>query len=768
MTFASHRRAIDVSARYDVSCAAERRRRAAHAPAGFPGTFQRARPARARQPRAPTTANDAPDVNRNPSAVWPAAFALLLVANLAAPTSARVPARSRPPSADDGALRTEDPLGRPENVAPPDVAVAPLVLSTIKSEYTSLDLLKAMAVARNPFRSAARQLADAFAAVSGGDVDPELRRSMDEWAGLVDEVTGLLPRVQLMRIPAEVAGIAVDDIEGRPVSADRLTGLIQFTSPSMHANAQKDTVGKPEADFPVNGEVPPNDYASETFHDAAQVPLAGAKDAEDVEDADDDANGRAHERDLSPTLDHANEMRLSGDVDATPVQAHAGAEGTFAIRGEFDHLAGYEQTLAPEHAPADASARRFFANGHHYLRGAAGVYRIERGLSGDHWLIDAPRRNRAQVPVTFDPATQQWEAHAPLRVCGGGCGASKPAKPDSINGSFEDIFLATRHLPAPKVRGAILSSFADLGLMNLVRSNRADLRSIRDNSIVDHRMALREAMKHIDRHAPLARQQRLASEITTRYYFSHQGSEAFCQENAEILFQFLLEDGVPAEQLRMITVQPRHRAPHVMVLYSESRRLIDILDKVTPHPPVDFRPDGIGDTHFAWAVFLTRDKTVLLDPWSRSKAISFAGAGTQEDVVAILDAALADIGHRPGRRYVVTVTRPLSERRGPMSRQGSHGSLTSAGSSGGTSLGAGSASGLSLSGASSGSDSLSFRRLRARSSSGSSSGGESSGGGSGASMPSSRSGLPSLPSAPDADESADPDPLEGQRAAQRF
>jgi hypothetical protein len=727
--------------------------------------------------RVPTAANDVPDVHRNASAVWPAAFALLLVANLAAPASARVPAQSREPSTDDGGLRTEDPAGDPENVAPLDVAVAPLVLSTVKSEYTSLDLLKAMATARNPFRSAARQLADAFAAVSGGDVDPELRRSMDDWAGLVDEVTGLLPEVQLMRIPAEVAGIAVDDIEGKPVNADRLTELIQLTSPRMHANARKNTVGKPETDFPVNGEAPPNDYARETFHDAVQVPVADAEDAEGVEvaententenaaDADSDANGRARERDFSPALERADEMRVSGDVDATPAQAHAEAEGTLAIRGELDHLTGYAQTLAPEHAPADASARRFFANGHHYLRGAAGVYRIERGLSGDHWLVDAPGRNRAQVPVTFDPATQQWEAHAPLRVCGGGCGASRPATPDSIDGSFEDIFLATRHLPDKEVRGAILSSFADLGMMNLVRSNRADLRSVRDNSIVDHRMALREAMKHIDRHAPLARQQRLASEITTRYYFSHRGSEAFCQENAEILFQFLLEDGVPAEQLRMITIQPRHRSPHVMVLYSESRRLIDILDKVTPHPPVGFRPDGISDAHFAWAVFLTRDKTVLLDPWSRSKAISFVGAGTQGDVAAILDAALADIGHRPGRRYVVTVTRPLTERRGPMSRQGSHGSLTSAGSSGGTSLGGGSASALSLSGASSGSDSLSFRRLRARSSSGISSGGENSGDGSGASMPSSRSGVPG---APDAGEPTDPDPLESQRAAQRF
>ncbi|ODP32614.1 hypothetical protein [Pandoraea sp. ISTKB] len=79
---------------------------------------------------------------------------------------------------------------------------------------------------------------------------------------------------------------------------------------------------------------------------------------------------------------------------------------------------------------------------------------------------------------------------------------------------------------------------------------------------------------------------------------------------------------------------------------------------------------------------MTRDTTVLLDPWSRSKAISFARADSPQDAVDILDAAFSDIGHRTGSPYTVSVTRPLAVRKGVMSSQSSLGSVGSAGSSG--------------------------------------------------------------------------------------
>ncbi|WP_233326905.1 hypothetical protein [Pandoraea sputorum] len=182
-------------------------------------------------------------------------------------------------------------------------------------------------------------------------------------------------------------------------------------------------------------------------------------------------------------------------------------------------------------------------------------------------------------------------------------------------------------------------------------------------------------MRDIDPELPLVKQQCLAGAATARYYYSHPFAEAFCQENAEILFHYLLQDGVRTDQLRMITVQPKNRSPHVMVLYSESHRFIDRLDASTPRLRERLRPDGLSSEQFAWAAYMTRDTTLLLDPWSRNKAISFAWAKEPQDVVGILDRAFADIGHRNGHPYTVSVTRPLASRR-------SQPSLGSAGSAG--------------------------------------------------------------------------------------
>lgn len=238
--------------------------------------------------------------------------------------------------------------------------------------------------------------------------------------------------------------------------------------------------------------------------------------------------------------------------------------------------------------------------------------------------------------------------------------------------------------------------------MHLIRSNRADLRAMRDNSIVGHRTALRAATKDIDRRLPLMRQQRLAAEATATYYYSHPFAEAFCQENAEILLHFLLQDGIGANRLRMITVQPKNKPPHVMVLYTESSDLIALLDASTPNPRVILRQDGITASQFAWEAYVTRETTLLLDPWSRTKAVAFAWAEMPQDAVDILDAALLDIGHTAGNPCTISVTRPLTARRGVTGSQSSLGSLGSAGSSGAAS----GASGASGSSAPSGSDNI--------------------------------------------------------------
>ena len=96
-----------------------------------------------------------------------------------------------------------------------------------------------------------------------------------------------------------------------------------------------------------------------------------------------------------------------------------------------------------------------------------------------------------------------------------------------------------------------------------------------------------------------------------------------------------------------------------MVLYTESEHFIALMDRSTLQPPHPLRRDGISHEFFREAAYLTRHSTILLDPWSRTKAISFAGAANRFDAGRIINRALVDIGHTPGSPYTVSVTRPL-------------------------------------------------------------------------------------------------------------
>lgn len=324
-------------------------------------------------------------------------------------------------------------------------------------------------------------------------------------------------------------------------------------------------------------------------------------------------------------------------------------------------------------------------NGIRYLSGDAGYYRATRGRSDDHLLIDAPRHDKAQVPVTFDIVTGQWQAHEPLRLCGGGCRGSKEMSTDSIAGTYSEIERAISHLHDENIQMAILYGMGELADMHLVRSNRPGMTGIRDNSIAAHRTALRDAMKHIDRWAPLVTQQRQAAAVTSRHYYWNHYGEAFCHENAEVLFHQLLQKGVPEDRIRMITVTPQHRAPHVLVLYTEAHDFISLLDLVTPQPPVINRRDGISGVTFGGFIYMNRKSTILLDPWSTTKAIEFSGAGNELDVIQTLDDAFSEIGHRSGHPYTVSVTRPFGvrifgARQRSISSLGSSGSRGSAGS----------------------------------------------------------------------------------------
>lgn len=664
MPFALHHRASSIHTCYGLPSEIQFVRRQPNAAAGFPHSFRGARSVRSDAgSRAAVRRERSVSSKRPEGTVWPAAFAIMLVANLATPAAGMVPKREPRPApehlADYAVAATFAPEAQPRTHAPAssevgDVIIQPLALSSIKSDYTFHDFLKAVAAARAPFHYLGESVGDAYEVLSGQEVDPGVRRGVQIGTDTLDLATGLLPNVRMLRLPGELADIAVDELDGRVPSAEKIAGVLQYGDPRSLGPASRShaessgPAGSPSAPRPVTQYRPVQRVGAKPLEPRLENVDPGDPFSEPVED------------EAAGAVEVARAAPFPSTVDQAPAPAPA---SPFYIVDEQAHLRGYEQQLPAEQLPADDPSRVVVVNGHYYLKGEAGYYRAQRGISADHWLIDAPQgsESRAQVPVTYDANTGQWHAHAPLRMCGGGCVPSRLAqRPDSIAASYDDIFDAVRHLPDEDTQEAIQYAFAELSELHLRRTNRADLQSIRDNSIINHRAALRGAMKEqIDPDAPLVKQQRIASEITTLYYQWGPSTEAFCQENAEILFHFLLDNGISKNRIRMITIKPQNRPPHVMVLYTESEHLIALMDRSTLQPPHPLRRDGISHEFFREAAYLTRHSTILLDPWSRTKAISFAGAANRFDAGRIINRALVDIGHTPGSPYTVSVTRPL-------------------------------------------------------------------------------------------------------------
>ncbi|WP_242560811.1 MULTISPECIES: hypothetical protein [Pandoraea] len=602
--------------------------------------------------------------------VWPVAFAVLLVANMMSPAGsgiprerARRPQNALAPEAEASQTRIDAPSlnGAIRSDASDAVAIRPVEARAIKAGYTLPEFLSAVAASSAPFRNTGGALLQMYTLVTGNAVSADTRQSVAQWTQALDFATGLIPDVGLSRIPGEAAGIAADSIEGREVGVERLTSVVQSADPR---NWQSRGIVRERPDW---REMHKHRYPER--HDAR------------TQRTPPEAKADHAKASLEKPVGVALASQPENDVMPSRIPS-------WRIEGEHEHLQGYAQTWLREHLPADADSRLILIDGKHYLRGEAGYYRATRGHSVDHWLISAPRGgdHAAQVPVLFDPVTGTWHAEKPLRLCGGGCGSSREASPDSIAIDREKIINALAHLHDEHMRDGIRYAFNDLSMLHLTRSNRPDLHMTRDNSIIDHRAALRVSMKRIKRNMPLLKQQEEASLITTMHYYWNHYSEAFCQENSEILFHYLLANDIPTDRIRMITVQPKNRPPHVLVLYTESERLIGLLEAATPQPPLNFEPDGINDMLFAREVYESRDSTVLLDPWSRARATSFAHANHAVDLVDTLDAAFADIGHRPGSMYRVSITRPLGTRRGSSISLGSAGSSRS-GSSGGLSSG---------------------------------------------------------------------------------
>ncbi|VVD66287.1 hypothetical protein PCE31106_00360 [Pandoraea cepalis] len=662
MSPVSNQRVIRTTPRYDLPPAAQRAAASLDASKPFTVAFLGARRGRAAAYRWEPTPARRDDAVPPPISVWRTAVAAMLITRLAAPAVAALPPRA--PTADaigDGHRDTGSLAGHPVDSLPdaslmpgPAVDVRPLERPSIKSGYTLPEALRSVGAAREPFRNFAEAVADAYTLLSGHDIDPDIRRQIRTGTGAVDFATGLIPEVQVLRMPSELASVAADGLEGKRPDTESVSGLAQYADPRSFAShlrphAPRDAP-RPGHDTPANREDPSDSGRPESPSETAEAPHTREIDAADFVPA-------------SPPLEN------SDPVPATPLY----------IDGEAEHLHGYAQALAPEQLPPGPRPRLVLVNGDHYLGGDAGYYRASHGRSDDHWLIDAPRRDKAQVPVTFDAVTGQWQAHAPLRLCGGGCGSSKGRSPDSIAGRHSDIEQAISHLYEEKMQVAILQAMGELGDLHLMRTNRRDRHGHGDSSIVNHRRALRDAMKHIDRYAPLVTQQRKAAEVTARHYFWNHYGEAFCQENAEILFHRLLQNGVPEHRLCMITITPHRRSPHVLVLYTEAHDFITLLDLATPQPPVIDRRDGISGVTFGGFVYMNQRATLLLDPWSTTKVIEFSRAGNELDVIQTLDDAFEEIGHRSGEPYTVSVTRPFGTRIFG-ARQRSISSLGSAGS----------------------------------------------------------------------------------------
>lgn len=643
---------------------------------------------------------------RAPSTPWPVAFALMLfAANVATPAAfpmPRLPRMHHPRQNDPDASHSM--LAYPTQAAvevtavresePDDVVRTPVPRALVRSSYTFSDVMRAVAAGDEPFRKFGDAICDAHAILSGTEIDPRTCATQRRITRVIDAATNLMPQVQQLRVPSYLAGLIADGLNGIRPSAEQIAATAQLGDPrtfTEHGALRSvlRVINHPLASVRENAAGPSHTGGIETADsgDADDAGHTGLADhAGDTVDAAD-----ANEADRSLQMLEAQENAPLSDEaqgEAAAAAPHDDNESgpspvDMPIENELEFLQGYQHVLARDPLLPGHRPRMLFVDDHQYIAGDAGYYRVTRGHGVDHWFVDAPRGSgaRAQVPVTYDAASGQWRAHPPLRLCGGGCAPSREATPDSIALQSQQIAEAVSHLPEEHVRIAIERAFDDVGKLHLLRTNRDDLRPMRDNSITRHRAALSEAMKRIDPDAPLFAQQREAAFATTTHYYWHRDSEAFCQENAEVLFHYLLENGVPPERIRMITVQPRNRAPHVMVLYTESELFIDLLELATPQPAVPGYIDGIDDASFSGWLYMTRESSLFFDPWSTVKATSFARTNSEHSLMDTLNAALVDAGLRPGGPYVVSITRPLRGRHTSTATRGSGVSMGSAGSS---------------------------------------------------------------------------------------
>ncbi|AKC69194.1 hypothetical protein [Pandoraea oxalativorans] len=623
MPYASYRRATSVAPAfaptYPLSHAVQHRKASAHIHGGvnvqtkrhFSTAFAQARlatPSHAShtsQTHSPLMQGRSRRKAAGPSTptVWPAAFALMLVANLIAPVASVDPVAAFVPKGVRRCHRNDETHGDASGCAPPvlpdqarpmpgdmgdvgdvgDAVRAEPVdpTMTLKDRYSPQDVLRSMGTGRAPFRHLGDSIADMYVLLTGNTVGQHMREEIQQRVDLVDMVTGLIPKVAMSRVPSEVAEAVADGIDGKSITADRIISIVQSTDPRVLAHPRVNTAREKAAQATLDK---PGAVAPAVHIESSEKSLK-------------DIEKKVAATDMERIVDEAGRS-----------------------------------------APApDAS----------------------------------PGRVSDEMPAVSNPELDLRGAHEALRICGGDCANRRVTTPDSIATSRHEVDSVLGHLRNNGARSAILLAYNDVSRMELLRSNPPNLRHYRDYSIIPNREAVRIALEHVPPDTPLYEQQRLAAVITASHSRMNPGTNALGQENAEILFHFLIENGVHGDCIRMITVHPKGRSPHSLVLYTESEALIDALKLATPVQFEGPGVDGISGNTFAGLIMNAHDTTLLLDPWSRVKAVGFALSKDPQETRRVLDAAFADFGHRPGEAYRVSLTRPLGSRRTGTSRQGS-------------------------------------------------------------------------------------------------
>lgn len=504
---------------------------------------------------------------------------------------------------------------------------------SINRNYSASRVLRILGSSRRPFASLAEVADDLHFAAHGKGL-PSRQKKMADIAGQwVDVATSLHPRIMLSRNLAGGMASLADMLDGKPFTAEQTNAALL----ALDLRA----IGRPSYQ-----------------RVEASADLAPLREPASVPEPPDMRQG-ALPTETRPIID---EHWLREHV-ATPTES----------------------------LPAPNAEGLIHHGGKTWIKGDGGYYQVHRSARNG-WSVYT-RGGLHDVPVQFEPATAQWRAYPKLSLNGGGGATSKqmraappesggtasgrrasnePASDGAASGrtasnrlapppselmpkdSMDGFRIVTSSFPLlaarPQLAGRIRRAFRNLGKLSLLRSNRPDRRHMTDYSIFEARNSIVEELESSGRTSSLESRQESAARITTNYYEAHRGSEAYCQENSEILFQYLLDEGVSRKRLSMITFTDSDSG-HVAVLYTKHMSAFKGMIS-------EDKQAFLSEADFANTVFEQRATTLLLNPWGRAKLLGFEHAETPQDVVNTIDMATGEAGILSRFGYRVRATLP--------------------------------------------------------------------------------------------------------------